>query len=365
VTVGIEGAHLEADAGKSTHPAGADYSLVDLNRAGTPLLEIVSKPDIHSAEVAKEYARELQRRIKFAGVSEASLFYGNMRFDVNISLAPEGSDKLGTRAEIKNLNSFKSVEKAAEYEIIRQTKILDSEQEVIQETRGWDDSKQQTFSQRSKEDAHDYRYFPEPNIPPIDITDHFIQEVGAETPLLNSVREKLSEYADVAKVNTLVDNSELLDLAVGVNEKKPEATKKVVSWLTVDLIGLLRSLADDGIFDLSDLNVTVDNLLDMFGMIELGELSSSGAKSILEHLLKTKGDVRDIASKNKLIQSSDNDEIEKIAKKVIEDNKKVAEQIRAGEDKAIGFLIGQVMKLSAGSANPKIAQEIIRKLLKD
>src|SRR6201999_2097123 len=160
-------AHMEADAGKSTHPAGSDYSLVDLNRAGTPLLEIVSEPDMHSAAEAKAYARELYLRMRYADVSDANLYYGNMRFDVNVSVSK--TDKLGTRTESKNLNSFRAVEKAVEYEVNRQIELLEKGGEVVQETRGWDDAKQRTFSQRTKEDAHDYRYFPDPDIPPVEL----------------------------------------------------------------------------------------------------------------------------------------------------------------------------------------------------
>lgn len=362
VKVGIEGAHLEADAGKSIHPAGADYSLVDLNRAGTPLLEIVSKPDIYSAAAAKAYAQELQRRMKFAGVSEASLFYGNMRFDVNISMAPEGSEVLGTRTEIKNLNSFKSVEKAAEFEIKRQTKILESNEEVTQETRGWDDTKQSTFTQRSKEDAHDYRYFPEPNIPPIELGDNFIKEVGSGTPLIHEIRSSLSEYTDAPKLNTLLDNIQLLNLVIEVKDKNTSAVKKAISWLTVDVIGLLNT-TDEEELDLSQIKLESDHLIDMFSMVEAGELSSSAAKTLLEKLIGEGGDVSSLAHKYNLIQKSDSDEIEGIVQKVIDANPAVVDQIKAGEDKAIGFLVGQVMKESRGQANPQMAQTAIRKLI--
>src|SRR3954467_10879181 len=173
--IGITRAHLEADAGKSVHPAGKDYSLVDLNRAGTPLLEIVSEPDMHTAAEAKAYAHELYLRMRYADVSDANLYYGNMRFDVNVSVSKTG--ELGTRSETKNLNSFRSVEKAVDYEITRQIELLEKGQPVVQETRGWDDAKQRTFSQRSKEEAHDYRYFPEPDIPPIELSDEYIEQV--------------------------------------------------------------------------------------------------------------------------------------------------------------------------------------------
>lgn len=174
IRIGITRAHLEEDAGKSTHPTGKDYSLVDLNRAGTPLLEIVSEPDIHSPEEAKQYAHELYLLMRYADVSDANLYYGNMRFDVNVSVSKDPA-KLGTRTESKNLNSFRAVEKASEYEINRQIERLEKGEKIVQETRGWDDAKQRTFSQRTKEEAQEYRYFPEPDLPPIVITDEIIK----------------------------------------------------------------------------------------------------------------------------------------------------------------------------------------------
>ncbi|MGH9857740.1 MAG: Asp-tRNA(Asn)/Glu-tRNA(Gln) amidotransferase subunit GatB, partial [Acidobacteriota bacterium] len=179
-TVRIHEAHLEADAGKSIHPAGKNYSLVDLNRAGTPLLEIVSEPDIHSPAEARAYAREVYLLVRYAGVSDASLYYGNMRFDVNVSVSD--SDELGTRSETKNLNSFRSVEKAAEFEINRQIELLEKGEKIAQETRGWDEAKQKTFSQRGKEEAHDYRYMPDPDLPPIELTDAMIAEAEKTMP---------------------------------------------------------------------------------------------------------------------------------------------------------------------------------------
>ncbi len=203
--VGITRAHLEEDAGKNTHPTGADYSLVDLNRAGTPLLEIVSEPDMHTAAEAKAYARELYLRMKYAGVSDADLYYGNMRFDVNVSVSK--TDKLGTRTESKNLNSFRAVEKAVEYEVKRQAELLEKGKTIAQETRGWDDAKQKTFSQRSKEEAEDYRYMPEPDIPPIVLEKSFIEEIKAEMPVMpDEWRKRLNELGvDDKTVELMID----------------------------------------------------------------------------------------------------------------------------------------------------------------
>ncbi|HET6924588.1 MAG TPA: Asp-tRNA(Asn)/Glu-tRNA(Gln) amidotransferase subunit GatB, partial [Candidatus Saccharimonadales bacterium] len=231
-TIGITRAHMEADAGKSTHPAGADYSLVDLNRAGTPLLEIVSEPDMHTAAEAKAYAKELYLRMKYAGVSDANLYYGNMRFDVNVSVSKTA--ELGTRTETKNLNSFRSVEKAVEYEVNRQIEELEAGKAIVQETRGWDDAKQKTFSQRSKEDAQDYRYMPDPDLPPIVLDDAFIAEVQAELPALpDDYRKILGELGIDAK--TVSDIIAVPDTAMTVKRVYEAAdashAKRVAFWL--------------------------------------------------------------------------------------------------------------------------------------
>src|SRR6185369_680249 len=182
VTIRVNRVQMEADAGKSTHPAGKDYSLVDFNRAGTPLLEIVSEPDMHSAAQAKAYARELYLRMRYADVSDCNLYYGNMRFDVNVSVSK--TEKWGTRTETKNINSFRAVEKTVEYEINRQIEVLEKGDKVVQETRGWDDAKQRTFTQRTKEDAHDYRYMPDPDLPPVVLTQEYVDEIKAAMPAL-------------------------------------------------------------------------------------------------------------------------------------------------------------------------------------
>lgn len=203
--IGITRAHMEEDAGKSTHAAGDDFSLVDLNRAGTPLLEIVSEPDIHSSAEAKAYARELYLRMRYADVSDANLYYGNMRFDVNVSVSK--TDELGTRTETKNLNSFKSVEKAVEYEVDRQIELIEKGQQIVQETRGWDDDKQRTFSQRSKENSEEYRYMPDPDIPPVTISDEFIDEIEKTMPVMPAQwRHRLSDLGvDDSAIDTLLE----------------------------------------------------------------------------------------------------------------------------------------------------------------
>jgi aspartyl-tRNA(Asn)/glutamyl-tRNA(Gln) amidotransferase subunit B len=358
MTVGITRAHLEADAGKSTHPVGKDYSLVDLNRAGTPLLEIVSEPDMHSAAEAKAYAKELYLRMKYADVSEANLYYGNMRFDVNVSVSK--TDELGTRTETKNLNSFRSVEKAVEYEIIRQITELEKGNSIIQETRGWDDAKLATFSQRTKEDAHDYRYFPDPDLPPVTITEDYIAKVKSGMPLLpNDYREMFSKIGLTSEI--IEDIIAVPDTAkrVGRVYELADAThaKRVAFWL-------MHPQKDDAdTTEESTIKATDEQLISLSQMVADNKLSSTAAKEVLSELLATGVDPEQIATNKNLIQESDEGAIAEIVAKVLNDNPKAAEDVKNGEMKAIGFLTGQVMKLSQGKANPALAQQLIKKQL--
>lgn len=368
--IGIHEAHLEADAGKSTHPAGKDYSLVDLNRAGTPLLEIVSEPDMHTAEEAKIYAKELYLRMRYADVSDANLYYGNMRFDVNVSVSK--TDELGTRTETKNLNSFKSVEKTVEYEITRQIELLEKGEKIVQETRGWDDAKQRTFTQRTKEDAHDYRYFPDPDLPPIELTDEQIEAVRAEMPVMpDEWRERLSGLGlDEAQTTTLlegeVEEPTVSYLAL-IEEVQSDAAlaKAVANWF----VNLELPLRHDETVTLSTALTNQGRLAAYRGVHELvaaKKLSSSNAKLLLTKLLTSKEQVQDVAAfakQHNLIQESDEGAIIKIVDAVLAENPKAAEDVKNGEMKAIGFLVGQVMKQSQGRANPQLAQELIRKQL--
>ena len=362
--IGITRAHLEEDAGKSTHDVGKDYSLVDLNRAGTPLLEIVSEPDIHSAAEAKAYAQELHLLMQFADVSDANLYYGNMRFDVNVSVSKD--DSLGTRSETKNLNSFRSVEKAVEYEIKRQVELLEKGQSIVQETRGFDDSKQSTFSQRTKEDANDYRYFPEPDIPPINLTDQYIDEIEASMPKMPEAwRGSLSKAKlNFAQIELLleseVENQEISYLSVINNFlDKPDELKKIANWIINIEIPLRKNnlklkIASD--------ETRTNQYLEVFKLVEAGILSSNGAQDLITGLL-TSSDIIDVskyASEKGLSQNSNQDELSEIVAKILSDNQKAVDDIKSGEDKAIGFLVGQVMKESRGKANPAIAQKIIR-----
>jgi aspartyl-tRNA(Asn)/glutamyl-tRNA(Gln) amidotransferase subunit B len=353
----ITRAHVEADAGKSVHPAGKDYSLVDLNRAGTPLLEIVSEPDMHSAVEAKAYARELYLRMKYAEVSDANLYYGNMRFDVNVSVSK--TDELGTRTETKNLNSFRAVEKTVDYEVIRQIEQLEKGEAIIQETRGWDDAKQRTFSQRTKEDAHDYRYFPDPDLPPVTLTDEYIAQVKAEMPELpDEYRRKLRDCKiDDNTIEDIIGVPETTKLVARILEKSgPEHARRVAFWL-------LQPTDDDAEAQATDVQASDEQFIQLSILVSENKLSSTAAKEVLAELIKAGGDPETIAKSKNLLQVSDEGAIAKIVADVLAENEKAAEDVRNGEMKAIGFLVGQVMKRSQGNANPSLAQALIKKQL--
>ncbi len=361
VTVGITCAHLEADAGKSTHPEGVDYSLVDLNRAGTPLLEIVSEPDIHNAAEAKAYAHELYLLMKFADVSDVDLYQGNMRFDVNVSVSKDHT-KMGTRSETKNLNSFKSVEKTVEYEIKRQIEILEKGGEIIQETRGFDDAKQKTFSQRTKEDAHDYRYFPDPDIPPVTITKAQIAAEAEKLALLPAaLREKFGELGlDSAQVETVLEIPEMAEVIRYAAEKYDQKTAKTIAnWC----LGELQRLETESQITWQQVTAAIEYLVTLASMTDGAQLSSTAAKELLPEIVANNVDPQQLAVEKNLLQVSDEGELVMIIEQILGENEKAAEDVRNGEMKAIGFLVGQVMKASQGRANPAVVQELIKKQL--
>lgn len=355
----IEHAHLEGDAGKLTH--FDNYSLVDLNRVDTPLIEIVSMPDIHSAKDAHDYCKELWRLMRFAKVTYGDLYNGNMRFDVNVSIAPEGSDKLGTRAEVKNLNSFRSVERAVEYEIARQTKILEAGEKVVQETRGWSDATGKTTGQRSKEEAKDYRYMPEPDIPPINLSRQFINDEAAKLPMMPSdYREKFDGKIPTDILEILLDYPELMEKLNGIDEKHIT----IISNLFTSVL-LAEEKSAEYLNDLPD----VKKLSDLAEMNEKKELSSTATKEVFLRLFdpQMKGrDTKTIAKELGLIQENDLGALESIVDAVLAkpETKKAQDDFRNGEEKVIGFLVGQVMKESKGKANPSAVQQILRDKLK-
>lgn len=357
--VRIHHAHIEEDAGKLTH--FGDYSLVDLNRAGTPLIEIVSEPDIHSAEEARAFATELYLLMTYAGVTHGDLYHGNMRFDVNISVAKKGAKELGKRAEVKNLNSFRSVEKAAEYEFKRQVDLLERGEEVVQETRGWHDDKQITTSQRSKEDAQDYRYMPDADIPPIVFDDEEIAKVQNEVPMLPAdYRDKwLSLNLDKSVVNSLLAKQSYAESILEIQNRAGEgAAKRVAHWFSSAISGEEDSSGGDE-------NIVVSDLIELAKMAEESEVSSTNAKELFNELLAGETDPRRLAEMKNLLQVSDEGEVAKIVDEVMSDPASAASiaDIKAGKEKAIGYLVGQVMKKSRGQANPALAQKLIKERL--
>ncbi|MCL2085752.1 Asp-tRNA(Asn)/Glu-tRNA(Gln) amidotransferase subunit GatB [Candidatus Saccharibacteria bacterium] len=361
IKVRIEHAHLEEDAGKQTH--FNDYSLVDLNRAGTPLVEVVSMPDIHSAIVARNFCQELWRLATFSGASFGDLYHGNIRFDINISAAPKGSSKLGTRVEIKNLNSFKSIEATAHYEFARHIELIESGKggEIIQETRGWDDAKQKTLSQRSKAEAADYRYMPDPNVPPLVLSKNFVDSIKESMPIMPSQYRRLWDKLslDSGVVETLLnDANKAKILTATLTESNVEIAKTVANWLS----GIL-SADENANLDLS--KVSIESLSELAKMVLNHELNSTAGKTILLELWKTEDSPRKIAEELNLLQVNDDSALETIVDEVLSmpAATQAISDIKNGELKAIGFLVGQVMKKSAGKANPAKVQEIIKSKL--
>lgn len=360
VRVRIHHAHIEEDAGKLTHHG--TYSLVDLNRAGTPLIEIVSEPDIHSAEAAKAYATELHRLMTYAGVTLGNLYHGNMRFDVNISVAKKGETELGTRAEVKNLNSFKSVERAAQYEFERQIDLIEKGEKIVQETRGWDDATGKTSSQRSKEDAQDYRYMPDPDIPPVVLTKEEVAEIQASVPALPSSYRSAWESLtlDRSVVEALIVTQQYAVLVSNIQAKAgDEVARRVAHWFA----SAVGSNSEEGAIIAS--NFTPQGYIELSEMVGKNELSSTAAKEVFQELLVTEVSPRKIAEAKNLLQESDAGAIDAIVDEVLADpsSQQSIEDIKAGQEKAIGFLVGQVMKRSQGKANPAMAQQAIRKKL--
>jgi len=364
VRVRINHAHLETDAGKLTHYD--DYSLADYNRAGTPLIEVVTEPDMHSPSEAKAFCQELHRLMVYAGVSYGDLYHGNQRFDVNISVALKGSTELGKRAEIKNLNSFRSIERAAEYEFRRQVELVEKGERVIQETRGWNDAKQSTFSQRSKEDAQDYRYMPDPDIPPIVLSDEEIADIQSEVPVMPAeYRTKWASLAlDRSVVDALLANQNYARIVTEIQEKSGDDTAKRVAHWYASAVGA-HTDDEPGATNAEAPYVSVDDLIELATMTQKAEISSGAAKDIFNELLAGAENPRSIAEAKNLLQISDEGAIAKVVDGVLADPASAASiaDIKAGKDKAIGYLVGQVMKQSRGKANPALAQKLIRERL--
>ncbi len=358
-TVRIHHAHLEADAGKLTHPSGKDYSLVDYNRAGTPLIEIVSEADMHSPVEAKAYAQELYLLMTYAGVTAGDLYHGNMRFDINVSVST--TDTLGTRTETKNLNSFRSVERAAEYEINRQIELLEKGEVIVQETRGWDEAKQKTISQRSKENAHDYRYFPDADLPPVRIAADTIEQARADMPKLPHFYRQAWQplQLDSTVVMALLASRETSERIQRLLEVAGASTaRRTALWLAMTASDEEHSSTASAYADVPD-----EYFIELTAMVDANEVNSTAAKEIFTAMATVADSPRTIATTRRLLQVSDEDEIARIVEAVLAEpaSAQAIADIRAGNDKAIGYLVGQIMKRSAGTANPALAQKLIRR----
>ncbi len=363
--IGITRAHLEEDAGKLVHAgadglAGSSYSLVDLNRAGTPLLEIVSEPDMRSPQEARQYVEELRNIVRYIGVCDGNLEEGSMRCDANISIMPKGSDKFGTRAEIKNVNSFKALERALEYEIDRQIELVEDGEEVVQETRLWDDNAGVTRSMRGKEDAHDYRYFPEPDLMPLSISREWVEKIRETMPELPEQKRQrymglgLSEYDSSVVV-------EQMDLAMFFDEvlKLGANPKIAVNFLMGEIAAYLKEQK----VALNDSKLTPENLVELISLIEKGTISNNIGKQIIVEMLENGEKASAIVEKKGLSQISDTGAIKEIVQKIIDANPSQVEAYRGGKDKLFGFFVGQVMKETKGRANPQSVNEILKELL--
>ena len=362
-TVGITRVHMEEDTGKSVHGSetgrihDADHSLLDFNRAGVPLVEIVSEPDIRSPEQARAYASELQRVVRSLGVSDVRLEEGSVRFDANISVRPEGQEEFGTRAEVKNMNSLRSLQRAVAYEIQRQIGVLESGGTIIQETRHWDENSGKTSGMRSKEESEDYRYFQEPDLVPLHVDDEWRRRVFSSLPELPSARRHRIADAGVDRQTaaTMVEAGDLADLFDAAVALGADA-KLVGNWLTGEVVAYLRR--ND--VALGKTALAPDHLSELAAMVGEGQLSSTAAKDVLGYVLAGEGTPAAVAAARDLSQISDESALETEVEKVLAANADVLERLQAGDMKPIGFLVGQVMRATGGKADPKQVASMIR-----
>ncbi|NTW14406.1 MAG: Asp-tRNA(Asn)/Glu-tRNA(Gln) amidotransferase subunit GatB [Candidatus Moranbacteria bacterium] len=376
-TVGITRIHMEEDTGKLYHPTGADYTLVDLNRAGVPLMELVTEPDIDSAADAKLFCQKLRQILRYLDVSDADMEKGQMRCEANISLHKEGTEKLsGTKVEVKNINSFKAVEKAIEFEIIRQTEELEAGKKIVQETRGWDENRQATVSQRKKESAHDYRYFPEPDIPPFTFTAADFDQLRHTIPELPAVKEErfTKQYGLSAEaVNVITTEKPTADYFEAVvselggkkdgGEMSADGEKAIRLAANYIVTELRKRLADSG-RSIADSGITPENYAEFIAILADGKINSSAAQTVLgEMLLGGDNDPSHIIDRLNLGQMSDSGELNGIVDSVLAANEKSIADFHAGKQNALQFLVGQVMKGTKGKANPSVVLDLLRERL--
>ncbi len=392
--VKIRRVHIEEDTGRLLHDPKGKYSLIDFNRAGVPLLELVTEPDLHSGEEVRNFGEELQMILRYLGISDADMQKGQMRVEVNMSLrrglnqseglvGRTGSEPiLGTKVELKNINSFRYASQAVDYEIERQSKVLEEGKKVIQETRGWDEIKQKTFSQRSKEEAQDYRYFPEPDLPPIDTKDLDLEGIRAMLVELPSQRRErfkklynLPEHdVEVLTVNKGLGDyfekvaselkawDKLSHLQKPLAEHEEKVIKLAVNYLITELARLLYERGT-GVEEMEHIKITPENFAEFITRIYHQEISSSGAQVLLKEMFETGEDPSVIIEKKDLAQVSDTEELMRAAKEVIAENPKPVEDYKKGKKESLQFLVGLVMKKTRGKANPQVAREILEREL--
>ena len=358
----ITRAHLEEDAGKSIHDLFAKESAIDLNRAGTPLIEIVSEPDMRNAKEAVSYLKTIHSLVRYLDISDGNMQEGSFRCDANISLREKGKSEFGTRAEIKNLNSFKFVEQAINYEIKRQKKILTNNEIVLQETRLYDPQKNETRSMRSKEEANDYRYFPDPDLLPIQITDELLDTIKTKMPELPDERKNrfkeaynLNDY----DINILVDDKFLSNFYESVLERNKLDPKLTANWIITDLL----SLANKSNLSIADIPISPVNFSDLLAAIKSDKISTKQGKIVLEKMWETGKTAEEIIDNEGLSQISGTDEINKLVDKVLKNHYKSVEEYKNGKDKLFGFFVGEIMKESKGKASPQVVSKLLREKL--
>ncbi len=357
----IRRVHLEEDTGKNIHQGSV--SLIDFNRSGVPLMEIVSEPDLHTAEEVKAYAEKLRAIVRYLGVNTGDMEKGVIRFEPNISIRPAGATEFGTRTELKNLNSFRALERGTAYELARQAKVLDDGGKVVQETRGWDENRGVTVPQRSKEFAEDYRYFPEPDLPPLIVERAWVEELRAKLPELpDAKRERFSaQYGlSVADANVLVAERAVADYFEGaVRQSGGRNPKTVANWLTGEVFRLLN----ESLTPIEQMKVTPQQLAELIDLVEANTINLNTGKRVLGEMFKTGESAPAIVEAQGLAQISDAGAIEAIVTKVLDANPNEVEKYLGGKETVLGFLVGQVMKESRGKANPGAVQEIMKRRL--
>ncbi|GAA4725843.1 Asp-tRNA(Asn)/Glu-tRNA(Gln) amidotransferase subunit GatB [Brevibacillus fulvus] len=359
--IGINRLHLEEDAGKLTHSEYGGGTLVDYNRVGVPLVEIVSEPDLRSPEEAKAYLEKLKAILQYTGVSDVRMEQGSLRCDANVSIRPVGQTELGTKTELKNMNSFRNVQVGLEYEVQRQQEVVLAGGKVTQETRRWDEANKKTVVMRSKEEAHDYRYFPDPDLVRMQISEDWIASIRASIPELPDARQAryMNEYGlsgtDAGVITMTKESADFYDEAV----KTGADPKAVANWLMVDLFGYLNA----NNLELSEVKITPQGLGEMIKLIEKGTISSKIAKTVFKEMVETGKDPGKIVEEQGLVQISDEGALKQIVIDAIAANPQAVEDYKAGNDRAVGFFVGQVMKQTKGKANPAMVNKLIMEQL--